>query len=144
MGVPRLAGRVFDSIFCSSFFCRVPAASVPCGQGLCASMLAYPRSWDESPLNGFMLLSSASATPDAPNASADATTSCLLSEKFVRDMVDSFKVCTAVKKMPLVRFSKLYIDRAIGTRGETPMPAGMRLQMAFAALHQDLEPPRHQ
>src|ERR1700682_2944921 len=98
MGVPRLAGWLFDSIFCSSFFCRVPPDSVPCGQGICASMFRFPRFWDESPANGFMLLSSASATPDTPNANIDVTTSCLLSEKLVRDMVDSFKVCNAVKK----------------------------------------------
>src|SRR6266478_2673768 len=143
MGVPRLTGRFFDSIFCSSFFCRVPADSVPCGQGFCASMSRFPRFWDESPVNGFMLLSSASATPDAPNASADATTICLLSEKLVPDMVDSFKVCTAVK-CPWCDFRSCTFDRSIGTRVETPMPAGMRLRMALAALHQDLEPPRHQ
>src|SRR6266566_8560104 len=46
----------------------------------------------ESPVNGLMLLSSASATLDAPSASAVATINCLLSEYGLRDMACSFEV----------------------------------------------------
>jgi len=54
----------------------------------------------ESPVNGFMLLSSASATLDAPSASAVATTNCLLSEYGLRDTACSFKAAAVKRNGP--------------------------------------------
>jgi hypothetical protein len=75
---------------------RPAEAVAACTRGARAT-LKLPRFWPqwkqacESLVTAFMLLSLVSATPDAPNASADATTSCLLSEQYVRDMVGFFK-----------------------------------------------------
>src|SRR5438128_2712446 len=54
----------------------------------------------ESPVNGFMLLSSASATLDAPSASAVAITNCLLSEYGLRDTACSFKAAAFKRNSP--------------------------------------------
>ena len=54
----------------------------------------------ESPENGFMLLSSASATLDAPSASAVAITNCLFSECGLLDMACTFKAAAVKKNAP--------------------------------------------
>jgi hypothetical protein len=54
----------------------------------------------ESPVNGFMLLSSARATLDAPSAKAVAITNCLFSDCGLRDMACTFKAAAVKRNGP--------------------------------------------
>src|SRR6266478_6647145 len=103
------ANLIFCSGVSSPSFLMRPAEAFAARTRSARATLKLLRFWPppeqacEPPVNGFILLSSPSARPVAPNASADAITIRFLSDTFERDMVGFFKVCTAFKKTVLMR-----------------------------------------
>src|SRR6202163_3652409 len=123
-------------------------------------MFGFPRFWpplkwtNDSPVNGFMLLSSASAMPDTQSASAVAVTSCLVSKYWLPNMMHSLKLRSAVKKSALNEFRNIRCVRLcniappmqilprISKAQPSPLPLSRRERGSFCRLSRWERPTR--